>query len=364
MVHPARTRDARPRRALHGILALVFALVLAGPVAPVAYACACGAMEPEDQKELGVDSESAAIMFDGATETIALSMGLSTDSPEVAFLMPLPVRAEARLGGQELFDQLYEHTKPVEVVEYDYWPGAPDGAGAVPGSGRTGGAVVVGRQRVGNYDVVQLTGEQRAVGQWLDDSGFRARPQVLDGLGDYLSEGWVVMAVKLAFESEFSGGMAPLVVTFPTTELVYPMMLSALAEGRQTLRFYVFAGHRQDLSIGDRQLQTTFAGWVDGPSLRDAGHDEVAELVGDRRWFLTRVDDTVQPSRITTDLQFTESAEGDTEYHRTTTRTVDRSWVTLLAIAGGLVVVIGGTTLAAVLVHRRARRDWQGAPPE
>lgn len=339
--------------AIRALGAALLAILLVGPLVPPAYACACGAMEPVEGRDLGVESETAAIRFDGSTETIALSMNLNTDSEQVAFLLPLPTRAEPGLGGTELFDELYEHTRPEERVRYDYWPdwGAAGAGAAGDGTGRE--VEVLGRQQVGNYDVVQLTGEQRAVGQWLTDNGFRTRPEVLAGLADYLADGWVVMAVKLAFVGPFRGPMAPLTVSFPTTGLVYPMLLSSQADHTQRLRFYVFADHRLDLSIGSSQLETTFAGWVDGGELQAAGYLDAAAFAGDHRWFLTRVDDRIRPERITTDLQFARSAHGDAEHREVTWRTVDRGDQTLLAAA---IVLVAGVAVTAVLVRARTRR--------
>ncbi len=355
-MYPRMMRTAWRR--LAAMLAVVLGL---GWLTPVAGACACGAMEPlSGSPTLGVNSETAAILFDGEQETIALSMGLQTESPDVAFLLPLPARSEVEVAGDDLFADLFEYTRPERRTRYSYdlrfWlAGAGDGAGAPVGTGAT----VVGRQVVGDYDVVQLSGTAAQVGEWLAENGFRVRDEVVNGLGHYLDRGWVVMAVKLSFDGEFEGGTEPLVVRFPTDELVYPMQLSSLATAAQAVRFYVFADHRQQIGIGDRDLDTTFAGWVDAATLTDQGFDDAAALVGQRRWFLTRVDDQLPPRAITGDLRFAADPAGDAEHREVIWVTEERGWVILLAGFGLVLVAIATGTILAVLRHRRSQRAWR-----
>ncbi|MFW6597069.1 DUF2330 domain-containing protein [Propionibacteriaceae bacterium Y2011] len=350
-----------PVRVLRVVTAVVL-LVTLGWAVPSAHACACGAVEPSNERELGVNSETAAIMYDGTTETMAISMGLQTSSPEAAFLLPLPTTAEVATADKELFDQLFDYTKPETRTRYRYWEfGDGSGGGGAPGSGATeGGATVEGRQRVGDYDVVQLSGTADEVGEWLTENDFRVRPDVVAGLGEYLDQDWNVMAVKLVFDGDFTGAMVPLVVSFPTDELVYPMKLSGLAERRQNLRFYVFAEHRMDVRIGDTELSTYFAGRVDAATLREAGAPAAADLVGDGEYVLTRIDDQVRPDRITDDLGFSPHTAGDVEHREVEWVTVDRTWVTVLAIVGGVLVLAGATSAVALVSYRRGRRAWRG----
>lgn len=332
-------------------------LVCAGSavVLPPAFACACGAMEPSGQRSLGVDGETAAIVHDGTTQTVAMGMSLSTDAASVAFLLPVPRRAEVSVAGPELFDQLFDHTRPEVVTRYEFRPRFLRGDGAPGSAGGGAGVQVVGRQQVGDYDVAQLTGRSDAVATWLSDNGYRVRPAVVAGLDVYLREGWVVVAAKLVFDSErFAGAMRPLVLRFASEEIVYPMRLSALAEDRQQVRFYVFAEHRVDAMVGVRTLRPSFAGRVDAAGLTAGGAPAAAELIGDRPYFLTRFDDTLDPDAITTDLIIDRAADGDVEFRPTRTVTVDVSDQVLLG-AGAALLIIAGVIVAVVLRTRRAR---------
>jgi len=341
---------------VRALLALVLVAGLTVAVTP-AYACACGAMEPREQQDLGVNSETAAIVFDGTNETVALSMALQTSSEQVALLLPLPAAATPSLGGAGLFDQLFDLTRPEVRYRDDYAirMGGND-AGAAPGGAATGDVQVLGHQRVGDYDVAQLKGTSAAVRDWLTEHGFRTRAEVVAALGQYLDQGWSVLAATLVFErGEFSGSMAPLVVSFPTSELVYPMKLSRLATSAQDLRFYVFATHRMDVAVGDQELTTSFAGRVDPGTLRQDGRTAIADLLGDQPYFLTRVDGTVAPARITTDLRVTPSSAGDTEYRDIVWVRRDRSWVTELGIATGVVVLLAAGGIVLAVRRRRGR---------
>jgi hypothetical protein len=69
--------------------------------------------------------------------------------------------------------------------------------GAYP---RPGGAVnVLGRQRIGPFDVTRLTAnDPTALATWLADKGF-PRPDGLDAnLAPYIADHWKIVAIQLA----------------------------------------------------------------------------------------------------------------------------------------------------------------------
>ncbi|MFX4272687.1 DUF2330 domain-containing protein [Propionibacteriaceae bacterium Y1685] len=350
---------ARGRR-LAVVLMAVLLTALTGTVAAPAYACACGAAEPAQNTDLDITSESAVVVHDGKREQIAISLGLSTNSSDLAFMMPVPTKAEVSLADEDVFSDLARHTRPEVKYRYTYFDfgGGPGSGGAPEGSSRTGGPQVLGRQQVGQYDVVQLAGDRDEVGDWLADNGFRTRDKVLDVLGTYLSKGWAVMAVKLAFEPDksFAGDLAPLLLDFPSDELVYPMELSSLVTGQQLVRMYVFAPQRVDARIGDLPLHTTYAGAETAESLRRVSG--AADLIGDRTMWLTAMEITVGPGDVTSDMSFAAADDGDTPHRDVVTRTVDRTDVTIgvLIISG---IFLGGALVGwfahVLLVRARTR---------
>lgn len=308
---------------------LVLALtVLLGSwlVAPDARACACGAVEPADSHALSADGEQAAIVFDGARQSTAISMGLEGDGEELAFLLPVPATAELSLAPEDLFTVLDEHTRPEVRTEYRYLPvimgGPADGApGGAPG------ADVARRQRVGDYDVAELAGRPEAVGTWLEQNGFRVREEVLAGLGAYLDEGWRVLAVRLVLDAAPDGPSQPLVAGFATDRVVYPMRLGATATRRQPVRLHVLTEHRLLAEVpGAGDLDVVYAGPPPGAM------DALGTLPGEP--VLTTFDATLSPTSIEGDVVFTIDPAGDVPHREVRVVVEDRSWVTFAGVVG------------------------------
>jgi hypothetical protein len=110
--------------------------------------------------------------------------------------------------------------------------GAGGGEGAAPTAG-AGGVEVVDAQDLGPLRLVTLRGDDAAiVATWLADHGFAA-PAGLEAIAqDYLDDDWLLVAVRL----RGAGGaevrrLQPLIISFDSPRLVYPLRMSALADG-------------------------------------------------------------------------------------------------------------------------------------
>lgn len=327
--------------------------VLVGP--GVANACACGAAIAD---ELTPVRETALVELDGPTEHVTVNITADTTSDSVAFLMPVPSRAEFAIADAALFTDLDEVSRP--RVEYREKEIDGNGAGGVEAPG--GEVTVVDHVEVGPYELAQLTGtDNRAVSDWLTAKDFALPPDLARHLGPYLAEGWLVIAVHLrpeAAEETFDDGLPPMRISFATDEPVYPMRLSAAAERSQPLRLYVLADHRMDVTDptpGDSEPDLTFAGWLTPEELDE--HPDLAKLVTERR-FLTRYDARVDPEEVTGDIHLTQAAEDET-YQAVVVQTryvrgPSTAEMTLVVLGG--VVLAGLATGAVILVRRRQQR--------
>ncbi|MER6097316.1 DUF2330 domain-containing protein [Streptomyces sp. NPDC001728] len=365
-----RTPGARTRRVLAVVVALL-ALQLGSLVAP-AYACGCGAMIPSKDQRIGVDREESAVRWDGRTETVVMRFNVHGDAEHAAWIMPVPSRAGVTLGDPALFDALDRLTEPEQRDRFHFWPREGewpftedhgDGVGA-PAPGAAPGVGVVGRERLGPFDVARLTAtDPGALGGWLRANGFELPERLTGALQPYVDRKWEYVAVRLAPQEEgavLDGELTPLRITFASPELVYPMRLSRLAGTPQTLGLYVLAEHRMEprSPIGGDRPEVTFAGRIERPE------GAVAALAGDRPVRLTVLEQRFpHPERIDDDHHLRTVA--DTPYRRV--EYTDR----LLTVAGGipvwLLTVGGGALLAAVtalLAVRvvRAGRRRAGTP--
>ncbi|MER0445377.1 DUF2330 domain-containing protein [Streptomyces sp. Edi4] len=265
------------RRALVLALALV-ALQLGSLVAP-AYACGCGAMVPQNGSRLSVRQETSAVRWDGHSEQIVMRLTVDGNAPRAAWIMPVPSRATVELGDRRLFDELEQIAAPVHRTRSHFWPGDGDwpfakdrgvGDGA-PGAAAKPPVEVVGRQRLGPFDVARLTAsDPTALRNWLTDNGFRLPPALATELKPYVARKWEYVAIRLAPDQAgqtLGGPLDPLSLTFASDTPVYPMRLSRLARNPQTLNLYVLGAHRMETAsaIGGEEPRTLFAGRVAEP---------------------------------------------------------------------------------------------------
>ena len=120
-------------------------------------------MVTRDSARIAVDQETSAVSWDGRTEQILMSLKVSGDAEEAAWIMPVPRRATVRLGSARLFTQLGELTAPEHRDRHYFWPrsgdwpyGDEDGTAAPPREGPGQGVDVVGRKRLGPFDRPRL----------------------------------------------------------------------------------------------------------------------------------------------------------------------------------------------------------------
>ncbi|MER5205219.1 DUF2330 domain-containing protein [Streptomyces sp. NPDC002825] len=341
------------------IVIALLALQLGSLVAP-AYACGCGAMIPDKSERIGVDREESAVRWDGRTETVVMRFNVHGNARRAAWIMPVPGRADVTLGDPALFDELDRLTEPEQRDRSYFWPRGGDwpfdatngdgAAAAPPGAGS--GVGVVGRERLGPFDVARLTAtDPEALGDWLRTNGFELPERLTDALQPYVERKWEYVAVRLAPQEQGAtlyGELTPLRIRFASPELVYPMRLSRLARTPQTLGLYVLADHRMEprSPIGGDRPEVTFAGRIERPE------HAVAGLTGDAPVHLTVLEQHFpHPERIDDDHHLRTVA--DTPYREV--QYTDRL-LTVGGIPAWLLTVGGGLLVAALVVVRVARR--------
>ncbi|MEV6393699.1 DUF2330 domain-containing protein [Streptomyces sp. NPDC051907] len=349
------------------VLALV-ALQLGSLISP-AYACGCGAMVPGRQAQMAVRQETSVVAWNGRTEQIVMRFTVDGNAPEAAWIMPVPSRAEVELGDRAVFDELYEVTAPVHRERRYFWPRSHDwpfgsdsdsaADGAMPGApapDAAAGVGVVGRERLGDFDVARLTAtDPDALREWLEENGFELPPGLAQELQPYVDQKWEYVAVRLAPQEKGSGvvlrgTLDPLRLSFASDRLIYPMRLSRRAKVAQDLQLYVLAPHRMEPrgSIGGDEPEVTYAGKV-------SSYGRLSTLTGGGATFLTALEQSFpEPGRIDGDHEL-RAADEDATFQRVI-------WEEeLLTVAGApaWLLTVGGAAaaLAAALVLRaRARR--------
>ncbi|MFI0236402.1 DUF2330 domain-containing protein [Streptomyces sp. NPDC016845] len=379
---PAATSLTTRARVLLVTLALV-AFQIAWIAVP-AYACGCGAMVPRTGQRVVVDEETSAVRWDGRTEQIVMRLSVHGDGRDVAWVMPVPHRADVTLGDPGLFNGLERATAPEWRTRHYFWPRGhdwpfgsdTDSAGAkAPLPAATGSGVgVVGREHLGPFDVARLTAtDPDALADWLEDNGFPLPARLAEALRPYVDQGWEYVAIRLAPEDTADSGgrgsrtvlggrLDPLHLTFASDRLVYPMRLSRLARTPQRLNLYVLAPHRMEprSAIGGQRPEVTYAGRVPA----DEATGELGELSTGAPYLTALEQSFPRPSRIDGDHELRRAAD-DTPYrtvrYRNELLTVGPGVpVWILTLVGTAAVVVAAVTLPAL---RRARRRPVPPPP-
>ncbi|TXS45014.1 DUF2330 domain-containing protein [Streptomyces sp. uw30] len=351
------------RRALTVVLALL-ALQL-GQLAAPAWACGCGAMVPGDARRVAVGREESVVRWDGTDEQVVMRLTVDGDAERVAWIMPVPRRATVRLGDPGLFDELHEVTAPVHRTRYHFWPQDGDwplvtgdgtvGAPRPPGAAGGPPVSVVGRQRLGPFDVARLTAtDPGALDGWLDSNGFALPPRLTGALRPYVQKRWEYVAVKLTPQTTgtaLTGALDPLHLTFRTDRPVYPMRLSRLAGTPQSLGLYVLAAHRMEPAsgIGGERPRVTYAGRV------TARTGPLAELAAGTPFLTAIGQEFPYPERIRGDHELRRARADDTfqqVIYEDRLRTVAGVPVWLVTVTAALTAAMA---TAAVLAVRRTR---------
>lgn len=345
----------RTCRPVCAVLVLLIAGLLTNVAAP-AWACGCGAYIPDRAGATVVD-ERALIAWDGSTEDILMSFGVTGSSDRAAWVMPVPSAARVTLGDNAVFDDLATLTAPRIEYRDSWWPtfswltesssGALEGVGARP----AGGVSVLATQRIGPFEVTRLAGDNSAaLAAWLGDKGF-PRPATLDdNLAPYVEQGWEIVAIQLAPDGSGSltGALQPLRLSFASDTVVYPMRLSRAATVPQSVELSVLAEHRMEPStvpVAGTEPTLRYAGRLDVQTAPTALAPYLTAGT-----FLTSWTDVIgRPAGIEHDYVFTR-ADSDTTYQQVIYRTRERGDLT------GALLILAVVATATFLVLRRVRQ--------
>ncbi|WP_217551578.1 DUF2330 domain-containing protein [Streptomyces sp. GbtcB6] len=364
-------RRPRRRTRLLAVL-LILAGIQLGWLAAPAFACACGALVPGATQQVTVGREESVLRWDGTREQIVMRLTVDGDADAAAWIMPVPHRATVALADPALFDQLHTLTAPAHRTRYHFWPEdgdwplttGGDTSTGPPGAGATApGVAVVDRQRLGPFDVAQLTAtDSGALSGWLRSNGFPFPPRLNTALQSYVADHWEYVAVRLAPETAdtaLHGALDPLHLAFASESPVYPMRLSRLAATPQSLGLYVLAAHRMEprSAIGGDPPRVVYAGRLGHPT------GELAELAAGTPYLTAIGQEFPYPSRISAD-HVLRRASSDTPFQQVVyedrLREVAGMPAWLVTVGGALLLLVAVTSLAAV---RRSRRPSPPPPP-
>ncbi len=244
---------------------LLSGLVLAAPQR--AEACG-GTFCDTGPNSMPVDQTGENILFviDGTTVEahIQIQYDPNTDADKFAWVIPVTALPEFSVGSQTLFNNLLAASVPTygfnnsqEVCGED--PNAPppnggdsgfDSAGgtADPSGGESDGEPgpdVVYKATVGAFDIVVLQDDNvDSLMQWLGDNGYQQDPKARPIFEEYLKEGHLFVAFKLANDTTVAE-IHPIVLKYTGDESCVPIRLTRIAAKEDMdIRAFFLGGDR------------------------------------------------------------------------------------------------------------------------
>lgn len=196
-----------------------------------------------------VEQTGETILFvldDDAVEAhIQIQVDPETEAERFAWIIPVLALPEFAVGSQPLFDRMLAGSVPAYAT--GVWRELCD-----PGTGGEGGCTdgddgsdddavtldlgaghdapdVVDRRMVGAFEITVLEGGTAdSVAQWLVDNDYQTDDVATPILGEYLAEGFMFVAVKLATDAE-AADVHPIVLRIPGDEPCVPIRLTRIA---------------------------------------------------------------------------------------------------------------------------------------
>ncbi|BBY24011.1 hypothetical protein MSTO_42160 [Mycobacterium stomatepiae] len=345
------------------MVAVVLATLANVAMAAPGYACACGAIIPPVGGQAAMNHEVALLHWNGSSETIVMQLAMNADTNNVALVVPTPTPATVTEGDKATFAELDTLTAP-RVQQRRHWVlGQIGSSGPAPlEAAAPRGPTVVDQVHLGPLEATTLSGgDLSELQKWLDDNGYAIRPAVSDALGPYVRDGWSFVAIRLISSDPIVGGLNPVRMTFPSTQLVYPMRLSVAAPSPQQVTIFTLSDHRQQRTDADaapqagQSVQVQFAGNI----FAEARDPLLRELAADHGGYLTKLRVNIpKPAQISSDFAFANAASDDA-YRQVIY--VDRNAVIPIELVVFAVFLFAGIAAAVPVVIFAIRRHRRRA---
>lgn len=309
------------------------------------------------EADITMPGQKAIIVYDAerGREELILSVQLLGESPEAAWVVPVPSTPVVNTASAEWFSQLSDLTQPQVETHSVPFP-MP---GAAPEGGPPGGVEVLSRERVGVYDVSVLEADRPGVLlDWLDENGYAFPAEGEPILDAYVAEGWTFVATRVVpgEAALLAGDVQPLWLSFDAQRPVYPMRLTALVDSAMDVLIYVLADHRMELE--GPEFSTEFAGPLTLAPVASEG-EELANLMAGRSHYVTKLRSKYFAAWETTGDLYFRPASSDEPYRQVIYKTVVDPVAACCPCPGacfaplGLVVGLGLVGWRAQAVARR-----------
>ena len=260
-----RTLNNMWSRAAGVCAALGAAWTLAMP--QTAEACGANGCDGGVPGPMPVNQDGENVLFvlsPGEVEVhIQISIDPNTNAQKFAWLIPIAQVPEFEVGSQPLFDALLQASVPQYGLNQTFelcgeqgvsasglTAASGDGGGATTDAGGTSGTggegdPVVFKTTAGAFEIVVLQDTTvPPIKQWLVDNGYLWIEGSDAIFQQYLDEGNVIVALKLASGAD-EGDVHPIVLRYPSSENCFPLRLTRFSSvENMDIRVFLLAGDR------------------------------------------------------------------------------------------------------------------------
>jgi hypothetical protein len=224
------------RKILAGGLAIILLLLTASPALADG-----GFFVMQEYYDVYQPSQKAVILYENGREHLILSVRYEGDADEFAWVIPVPGKPDIDVAHPELFHELFELTK---IEEYS------GGCSFVPGA-EGPGVDVIAEEVVGPYATATLSAEDpAALVNWLNSNGYYFPAEGEEIINEYIDKEWYFVATKINNVDETTGrtlsegAIEPIVLSFASEEIVYPLRITSLSSKWPEVLLYVFADQK------------------------------------------------------------------------------------------------------------------------
>jgi hypothetical protein len=219
-------------------------------VASASYISADGMIiPPRPSQQIYETDQKAVIWYEDGKETLILSTTFKGDVNEFVWVIPTPNDPEVGKSKDELFTSLDEYTKPPQP-SYDRMPLMGTGSLDLSVESPSPKVVVHETKRVDIYDTAVLeANDADALRNWLNQHNYDYPENKRHLLDYYIEKNWYFVAAKIDTQALGYAGSAlkeghatPLLVTFDSPTIIYPLRISGSpAEEVQTEKIAAYS---------------------------------------------------------------------------------------------------------------------------
>ena len=190
--------------------------------------------------DLYESAQRAVILYGNSIEHLILSVSFEGDAEDFAWVVPVPDKPEIAVTDPELFWELSDFTRRIIPRSWGC-TAAPEGQEGVD---------VIEEQVVGPYATAILSATNAtALVDWLSANGYIFPEEGEEIISGYIEKEWYFVATKINAVEEDTGdalaegAIEPIVLSFASDEIVYPLRITSLSATSPEVLLYVFADY-------------------------------------------------------------------------------------------------------------------------